>query len=298
MIELPVGFSNTIISIHGETGKRWLSGLDGLIAYCKHQWKLEIQLIPGLSFNFAAWATFPDCSKAILKLGLPGKGIDSEIAALQAFNGQGFCRLIDTDANKGIMLLECIEPGESLKSIQVDVQATIIAAKLMMKIQQANPAINYPFQTSDDWYNNLIGLQQRFGNEIIPSYLFDNAVAAYQFIQANPEGQRLLHGDLHHENILYAGNNVWKAIDPKGLIAEAGCELIPFLMNNLGDKDIISTIINRVEIFSCELSIDKNRIIQWGAFRSVLSAYWNIEDNLPVTDNAIAICETFYNLNR
>ena len=298
MIELPVQFINTIIAVHGEDGKKWLSGLDELIVYCEHRWQLKIQAISNLSFNFVARATFTDGSKAILKLGMPGKGIDSEIAALQAFNGYGFCKLIDADPGKGVMLLECVEPGESLKCIPNDEQATIIAAVLIQEIQQANPVFNYPFQTSDDWYNNLIILQQRFGNEIIPKYLFDSAVAAYQAIKANPHEQKLLHGDLHHENILYAGNDVWKAIDPKGLVTETGSELIPFLMNNLTGKNIFQTISERIEIFSKETGIDRQRIIQWGTFRSVLSVYWNIEDGLSVTDNDIIICEVFYNLSR
>ncbi|MDB5142005.1 MAG: putative hydroxyurea antibiotic resistance kinase, partial [Mucilaginibacter sp.] len=122
----------------------------------------------------------------------------------------------------------------------------------------------------------------RFGN-IIPVDSFANAITAYQSLQTYQQEQRLLHGDLHHENILSAGRGKWKAIDPKGIIAEAACELIPYLMNDLEGKDITATISDRINVFAEELKIDKMRIIKWGAFRSVLSAYWKIEDGLPIT---------------
>jgi streptomycin 6-kinase len=107
--------------------------------------------------------------------------------------------------------------------------------------------------------------------------------------------QRLLHGDLHHENILSAGNSTWKAIDPKGVIAETACELIPFFMNNLEGKHIAAAISERINVFSEELKIDRARIIHWGIFRSVLSAYWKIEDGMPITPKDLIICECFVN---
>jgi streptomycin 6-kinase len=103
-----------------------------------------------------------------------------------------------------------------------------------------------------------------------------------------------LHGDLHQENILSAQGGEWKAIDPKGIISETGYELTPFLINDLEGKDIATTINKRIEIFSNLLKIDRERIIQWGIFRSVLSAYWQMEDNLPITGKDLMMCEVFY----
>jgi streptomycin 6-kinase len=141
-------------------------------------------------------------------------------------------------------------------------------------------------------------LHNRFGNADIPEYLFKNAVSAYKAIESAPHQQRLLHGDLHQENILSAQNGEWKAIDPKGAISETGFELTPFLINDLESKDIAATINKRIEIFSDLLKIDRERIIQWGIFRSVLSAYWQMEDNLPTTDKDLMMCKVFYGLNR
>jgi streptomycin 6-kinase len=297
MVDLPSTFIAAVVSVHGRKGEEWLSSLDELIDHCKRKWHFRLLPARNLSFNFVAPILFEDGLKAILKLGLAGRGIDSEIAALQAFKGQGICRLIDSEPQKGIMLLECIEPGEPLNIIQDDVLATSLASALVNDLLQVKSLISYPFQTADDWYNDLLRLQKRFGHREMPGFLFNKAIQAYRSIRTDPQQQRLLHGDLHQGNILSAGNNNWKAIDPKGLIAETGCELIPFLMNNLEGRDINQTVSHRVKAFSKELPVDEVRIAKWGIFRSVLSVYWKIEDNLPVTNKDLMVCECFYHMS-
>ena len=94
-----------------------------------------------------------------------------------------------------------------------------------------------------------INLHGRFGGLIIPEYLFKSAESAYKAIESDPHQQRLLHGDLHQENILSAPNGQWKAIDPKGIIAETGYELIPFLINDHTSKDISAMINSGLKYF-------------------------------------------------
>jgi len=297
-VNLPRKFIQTVISVHGKTGERWLDELDDLITYCKQKWHFELLPVKKLSFNFVAPVVFENSSKAILKLGLPGKEFQSEIAALTVYQGNGFCKLLGAESEKGIMLLECIEPGAYLNTIRDDHVKATVTANLIKSMITLNPLPSYPFQTAGDLYNDLLSLHGRFGNTAISEYLFKNAVSAYQAIGSDPQQQRLLHGDLHQENILSAQDGAWKAIDPKGIISETGCELIPFLINDLEGKDIAATINKRIEIFSDLLNIKKERIIQWGIFRSVLSAYWQMEDNMPINDKDLIICEMFYGLNQ
>jgi streptomycin 6-kinase len=295
MVKLPDEFKNTVISVNGKAGKEWLAGFDDLIAYCIHKWQFRLLPAKKLSYNFVAPVVFEDGSKAILKLGIPGMGINSEIAVLKAFNGIGVCKLLNAEPEKGIMLLESIEPGEFLNITGDEAVAIKIVAQLINDMRQANPASSYQFQTAADWCNNLVNLHERFGH-VISEHLFAGAKTAYQSLEthlAHLGDQRLLHGDLHQENILSAGNGKWKVIDPKGVIAETACEVIPYLMNDLEGKNIAATISDRIRAFAEELEIDKARIIMWGAFRSVLAVYWKIEDGLPVTPKDVMICDYF-----
>ena len=93
----------------------------------------------------------------------------------------------------------------------------------------------------------------------------------------------LLHGDLHHDNILKNGDE-WLIIDPKGFIGDPAfeaaaylCNPIPELLQETNAKQMIA---NRIQICSAELGIDAQRITDWLYAKSVLCWAWSLEDNL------------------
>ncbi|MGA2952618.1 MAG: aminoglycoside phosphotransferase family protein, partial [Caulobacteraceae bacterium] len=53
---------------------------------------------------------------------------------------------------------------------------------------------------------------------------FVRALAAAEPLLASPRDIVVLHGDLHHDNVLDDGRGGWRAIDPKGLIGERAFE--------------------------------------------------------------------------
>ncbi len=92
----------------------------------------------------------------------------------------------------------------------------------------------------------------------------------------------LIHGDLHHYNILSAGSS-WLAIDPKGVIGPAAYEVGPLLTNPLGflnRSDAIQIARRRIEILPERLGFERERIREWGIAHSVLSAWWSLEDQM------------------
>ena len=93
----------------------------------------------------------------------------------------------------------------------------------------------------------------------------------------------LLHGDLHHDNIL-KNRDSWLVIDPKGFIGEPAfepaaylCNPIPELLQENQPPEIIE---NRINICSTELGIDSRRITDWLYAKSILCWAWSLEDNL------------------
>lgn len=89
----------------------------------------------------------------------------------------------------------------------------------------------------------------------------------------------LIHGDLHHENILLYGDGGWAVIDPKGIIGDIYFETIQYLLNYVDrDGDCDTVLSRRVEIMSERLGLDRSRIARWGIARGVLEACWAVED--------------------
>jgi streptomycin 6-kinase len=131
VIHLPSKFIQTVVSVHGKAGQKWLAGLDDLITCCKQKWQFELLPVKKLSINFVAPVVFRNGSKAILKLGLPAKNFQSEIAVLTAYHGNGFCKLLDAEPERGIMLLDYLDPGAPLNTVGDDIAKATVTATLI-----------------------------------------------------------------------------------------------------------------------------------------------------------------------
>lgn len=106
----------------------------------------------------------------------------------------------------------------------------------------------------------------------------------------------LLHGDLHHGNILASRSKQWLTIDPKGVIGEPEYEVGAFLRNPMSlltSKDNLENLIKRrIDRISEMTGYDKERITHWGFAQAVLSAIWSFEDHQSGWKNVLKIART------
>jgi streptomycin 6-kinase len=121
------------------------------------------------------------------------------------------------------------------------------------------------------------------GDPQISERLVRDARRLYFDLCASQQRVRLLHGDLHHDNVLQDAKRGWLAIDAKGVVGELEYECGAALRNPWELRDLFTqptTIAARVRCFGRELSLDAGRIRAWAWAQAVLSAIWTIEDGL------------------
>jgi streptomycin 6-kinase len=91
----------------------------------------------------------------------------------------------------------------------------------------------------------------------------------------------VLHGDLHHENVLEFAPGDWRAIDPKGIVGHRAFDATAMLANpdraTAQDPRLLE---QRVELLRHSLGVDRSTILEWSVARSALSAVWSLEDGL------------------
>lgn len=257
--------------------------LDYIIAACASKWQLSnIKPLVNMPLvnNYAAVAY-----SAIYKDDVVLKILFAdthEIEALKFFNdgGHNCCvKLLDYDKNLNGLLLEYVSPGISLKSMfpKEDSKAAEIAAEIIKKLH-AKPLSNRPekFKTVNQWLNLLSAHK----SNKIPVRLLQQAIKLSNELlnSQNKEAPLyLLHGDLHHENILL-GERGWIAIDPKGVIGPLEYELGRFIMNPIPDllqqADATKIIENRIDKFCAIFGLERQRLIDWTFVQAVLSACW------------------------
>ena len=294
MQQFPGGFNQNVTGVHGEAGTEWLRRLDEIIAECESRWSLRVRppFVP-LSYNYVAPVVRADGTGAVLKLGVPHHQLMSEMEALRVYDGSGMVRLLQADFDLGAMLLERLEPGTLLSRLEDDQKATSIAAEVMRQLRRPPPP-DHQFPTVSDWGSGLQKLRHRFDGATgpLPAYLVEKAESLFSELIGTMGAPVLLHGDLHHDNILAAIRKSWLAIDPKGVVGEAEYEVGAFLRNRLllGPRPA-SLLARRMEQFADDLEFERERVLGWSLAQAVLSAWWSFEDSGHIGDEAIACAE-------
>jgi streptomycin 6-kinase len=291
-LALPDDFVQTIKEVHGPVGYEWLQALPDLLAQCEERWSLTIGLpFAPLSYNYVAPAVRADGQRVVVKAGVPCPEIITEIDALKTFDAQGAVRLLDADPSSGVLLLERLEPGKDLLSIADDAEAAALAAEVMRLIRQPVPAA-HAFPSVAEWFMAFGRLRRDFGGSTgpLPARMVEEAERISAELIASAPESFLLHGDLHHGNLLTAERRSWLAIDPKGVIGDPAFEPSAFLLNP--SPQPLAVLARRVEIFADMLEVPRERIAGWGTARAVLSACWMVEDHGHGWESAIRVAET------
>jgi streptomycin 6-kinase len=299
MFFIPEEFARTTVALHGDAGRLWLDGLHALVEECAARWSLKVgPPFPHLSYNYAAPAEGAGGERLVLKLGVPVRELLSEIAALRVFDGRGAARLFESDAARGALLLERLEPGTQIVPLREedDAAATEAAASVMRKLRRAAPE-THSFPTAADWGLGFARCRAYFdaGTGPFPHSLFDEGEALYAELLASSAAPVLLHGDLHHGNVLAATREPWLAIDPKGLIGEPAYEVGALLRNPLPQllrwTQPVRLTERRIAQLSEELGLERARVRGWGLAQAVLSAWWSIEDEGKLGEFGFAAAE-------
>lgn len=268
-------FEQNIINLYGAKGKQWQENLPNLITKLANTYGLSnLKPVNNLSYNYVL-SGFQGLQPIILKLGLDIDGFKREAVALMAFEGFGVVPIFSK--NTGLLLLECAVPGISLKSyfLENDDEAINITAKVINRLHKAPIPSTHAFPHIKDWLEALDGDLE------IPVQTLQKAREIRDQLLKTAEPDVLLHGDLHHDNILQNGND-WVVIDPKGVIGESAYEVAAFIRNPipelLNQADAPNIIHNRVIRFAELFELPSQRILDWCFVQAVLSWVWAIED--------------------
>jgi streptomycin 6-kinase len=295
---IPERFARTITSVFGQEGWEWLERLPELVRLCAQRWSLTIEgFFEELSYNYVLRVRRADGSRAVLKLGVPNVELSSEIAALQFYAGRGCAELYESDAVLGALLIEILEPGEILATLQDDDQRTLIAAGVMEKLWRPAPAEREGFLSVAGWAGSIQRFRGQFGGSSgpLPEVLVARAEGLFGELLASAGEPTLLHGDLHHFNILSAKREPWLAIDPKGVIGEPAYELGAFLYNPLPEfpqrRDLRKILARRIDILCERLELDRQRVLGYGLAQAVLSACWDVEGGMPGWEATTRVAE-------
>lgn len=275
VIDIPAELAATQAAYNGAAGRAFVAGLPDLAADFLGRWELRLD---GPSMYGMCALVLPvtrtDGTRAVLKLQLLDEETAGEPIALRTWAGDGAVRLLAYDDTTGTMLLERLDAARMLTHLPDAREATLVIARLLAHLT----AVEAP-QGLRRLGNIARGMLERLPGALrhLPDpadrRLLQDCAAALREVAAEP-GDRLLHWDLHYDNVLAADRAPWLAIDPKPLAGDPGFELFPALDNRFDPGEIRW----RFDAMADVLALDRARARAWTLARVLQNSLWSLEE--------------------
>jgi streptomycin 6-kinase len=288
-----------IVDIHGQRGAVWLERLPALLEEFAARWSLTIlPPFPVPSYNYVAPAVGSGGESLVLKAGVPHGELWSEIDALWAFDGRGIARLLDADRERGVLLLERVLPGESLKNESDENQIAALVG-VLHRLWRPLPA-DHPFRTIPDLAHGLERLRMEFdgGYGPFPPARVERAAALFRELTGAAGPPLLIHGDVNPGNILRSQRDGWLAIDPKGYAGHPLFDVATFLNDPppLAGAELRRFQARRAAMLAEDLGESPAAVLAWAEAHATLSAWWTYEDHGRPGEKALALAEIYASL--
>jgi streptomycin 6-kinase len=115
-----------------------------------------------------------------------------------------------------------------------------------------------PFRGAIAEVRRWLGRVAPTGHRFVP-------IAQEVFGRMHPREDVLVHGDLHHYNLLRHADH-WVVVDPKPLIAEPEFDVVTLLWNPLTFVPTPASVERRIRLLA-ETGLDERRIRDWATVR-------------------------------
>jgi streptomycin 6-kinase len=230
--------------------------LEPLARRVARDWGLDLEAAFALSnYSYVAVAG----EGAVLKV-RPPEDVESdhEADALTLWDGHGAVRLLRRDDERRALLLERAVPGSDISTLPEEL-ATAIAVGIGRRLwRPASESFGWIGDHIVPWLDEA-ERAARPGSELIP-------LARELLATLDPGRAVLIHGDLHHHNILDAGSR-YVAIDPKPMLGEPEYDVPSFLWNPIGSRMSAAVTEGRLAAFA-SAGLDQGRMRAWAVIRA------------------------------
>lgn len=303
MVAISPVLARNVIAAWGNEGRRFLDELPARLDSVLRDWGLAVVAPLPMTYHWVSRVRRSDGVEAVLKLGPPSAvEVSSEAAALRHWDGEGAVRLLAADLARGAVLLELASPGDSARSRVPgkDLIATAAIITVMRRLHRPLPAdppspSSLPELGVRNRRTFAAYLDRYPGDAPLPRQLVTRALGLSDELCASATSRVVLHGDLHHDNVLRASREPWLAIDPHGVIGDPGAEVGPMLYNpDPSDRDptLTALVPARIEQLADGLGLAVDRVVAWGFVGAILSEVWNAEDPTAPTTRALDVALT------
>ena len=216
----------------------------------------------------------------VLKTGYPNPELWTEIDTLRLWRGRKNCvQLVDVDDKNGILLLERIMPGTTFRSEAVSRRSRLVPDLFLDTVIEQDLDL---FPSYHTWVTNAFGAYRENSSTVLGDSV-DVADQLFSELWRDHAERYVLHGDLHHENMLRNHDGSWTAIDPKGIAGPLILNYGRFMHNFAKDEPLSIDQMIRQRAKALEGRFSAEELMIAGFVDLVLSCSWCVNEGMDMT---------------
>ncbi len=291
MIEVPDVVRN---KAHAAGAQRWLDDLSGLVDALAGEWGLTIgRVFQGATEALVLDVVQRDGVAAVLKLLVPrdGSAARHECTVLRLADGDGCVRLLDSDEERGALLLERLGPSLEELGRPFDERLAILTGVASAMWRPAPDADLPAGAEKGRWLiDSILRLWEELDRPCSERVVAHAVACAERRIAAHDDERSVLvHGDVHQWNTLSAGAG-FKLIDPDGLHCEAEYDL-GVMMREDPEEMLHGDPMDRAHLLASWTGRDATAIWEWGVVERVSTGLIGTQVGLPPCITMLAVAE-------
>lgn len=231
------------------------------------EWRLEkLELIEHFSENLLFACFSENHGQCVLKIEIYHTyPLEPEVCVLRLYNGQGYCRIYEFSPEDKVCLLERILPGDTIYNFDEISQIDRVNFFVDLYERLYMPALEIPnLSMFPSYLNRLEKVEAGIGHRDDCQNIIPHIKKAKEIIlSVNSAYNRktLIHGDLHHRNIIKNQTGGHTAIDPSGIADDPVFDVSCFILYEFGYQlagKPIKEFLEFIDLFSQRLRIPAN----------------------------------------
>jgi streptomycin 6-kinase len=195
---------------------------------------------------------------------------------MQWWSGCGAACVMARDENA--ILMERSVSGASLADVarMRDDDASRIICTVLAQLHAPRGQAPTALVALTEWFEPLRTAAEARGG------LFGVSASVASDLLSSQRDIVVLHGDMHHGNVLDFGQRGWLAIDPKGIVGERYFDYANIFCNP--DAEMATTpgrLSRQARVIAEAARLERDRLLAWIVAWAGLSAAFNLDDGLP-----------------
>ncbi len=268
------------------------------VQWAKEQWNLTNTIVIYERSNKAVYHSESDqWGAVVLKVNSDADELASEYNMLNEMSGKNSCRVFAYDAERGVLIEERIIPGIVLRN---EKNAAVRVNHFLRVFREIHKTIDHVQNraTYFDWLERADAFCRDHDLDESITKKMHQARCIGEELFSKYDERVLLHGDLHHDNILLNDKGTYCMIDPKGVIGPKIFDLPRYILNEIDfvpDNECKNHVVQIVEMINKEIDYPFADIMKLFFMEVILANVWCIEDGEEPNLHQILIATQLFN---